>query len=340
MRVGLVIPKYGFNSVTRRAIRLAEAARQFAEVNIYAEEGALPPRVDRSLDDQVVRSSVVDFHNWAKSRTHVCWLSSPTNRRLSQVGPDTVKLLLLDWHVHAADAARVLPAVDRIVAPSQAAYRFVLDKFSDKDVRYLHWSPGLPLISRHLEPKPRVALVLPAHGDAGACLELVRKLLDQFSLVSMDVLYFRADVTDSVLARFRGLERLWGSVLNLAPVSRLDRYSLAALFARANLAIFPSVAATTAMTAQMALACGTPIVCYDIAPYNEYVRPGVDGFLVPCQSRQNSLGAPRAVADYTALHKVSATALRGWPCVGSPVCAEYINGPLQFVEQWSDILHN
>lgn len=56
-----------------------------------------------------------------------------------------------------------------------------------------------------------------------------------------------------------------------------------------------------------ALACGLPVICSDIPPFNEYVQPGVTGWLVPIAERHmraDAVAFPEEIVDTQALASI------------------------------------
>jgi glycosyltransferase involved in cell wall biosynthesis len=63
--------------------------------------------------------------------------------------------------------------------------------------------------------------------------------------------------------------------------------------------VYPATRCDFGIHPVRALHCGLPVVCWDVPPLSERIRPGVNGVLVPCERSANWANAPTADAVAT-----------------------------------------
>ena len=98
----------------------------------------------------------------------------------------------------------------------------------------------------------------------------------------------------------------------------------------------PSRRANFGVFANLAIACGCPVLTWDIPPYNEIIENDITGTLVPCDTKTNWMQAPSAIVDTSNFVKYAAMAF------SQEKIFETINEKAaqstKFNDSWCDIL--
>ena len=73
----------------------------------------------------------------------------------------------------------------------------------------------------------------------------------------------------------------------------------------------PDTRADIGIMAQRSLACGTPVITYDISPYQEFVSDEVTGLTIKCELFSNRVGAPVAGPNLVSIVNTITKAITG-----------------------------
>jgi hypothetical protein len=228
------------------------------------------------------------------------------------------------WHSLRRGDADLFHDYDRVACPSLACrelVRHIVDAPSRAGwLRHIPWTSGLPARARHgLVAGPEIRFLFWA--DAAAV-----------DLCAAMTLYAIADVLERAGRALVTLaaQKCWprGHRRELARlpaefagrfrhVSRPPADVLAALMECHDWLCLPGPRADFGLAALDARALGLPVVCYDVAPYNELLRDGVDAALVGCEVWRSPAGAEQAVPSLAKLAERCASVLSGAAPLGT-----------------------
>jgi hypothetical protein len=306
MRAVILAP-YTRNEDTAAAVRLADLAMSLGlDVRLVSTR----PRerdVNPYWDDRVVSFDVHDVLDGRlagvarRASVFVHFGHDPVlleHARL--VAPDARQVLVFRWH---SCRGRPLTAADYdfVVCPSEGAMRGaaeVLHAVPARKLTWCHWDHGARPVSRDgtvSDAKVRACFLCDcATIDfcAATMLEVVGQLLAAHPRLDVSVAHTKAWTRDD-RRTLASLRHAWPGRLRAAKLTDV-RAQMVELHHN-DWAVVPSVRAEFGSFASLALACGVPVVCHNVCPFNEIVRDRRSGLLVPCDTARGASGAPVAV---------------------------------------------
>lgn len=312
MRLGIFTP-YFLGEITTAAIRLAQLARQLGfDVRLLAEDLATN-RVHPVWDSEVRSEPRNSYLAWAKGCSHFVWFSP--SKRLQQavrdVSPKARHWSILCWQRLTSREFHWLWDSEKIVATSRHAYYAARDHAvslglptDEQRLTYCLWDSGLPLVVKNGVTEPEMMrFYIPLDGavmqDLGA--EITRLLSSVLSEAPWVKLTLDCSCSPAKDLR-RDLTKLQSSFPHR--VQLLNRTSLvgqARQFFIHDWTVSLSLRYDTTSLAMRSLACGSPVLAYDVPPVSEVVRNEQHGLLTPCDLGFNWLQAPIASVSVSAM---------------------------------------
>lgn len=251
--------------------------------------------------DRRVASRHSPYASFASRCSHLVW-TEPCALLFAQVARTlkTKTVLFVTWEGLRPEHRSLCASVDQLVSPYWQCVQILRDRWDLPHVKYVPWDTGYPQILKTTLAMPnalRVAL------PVGGCLswqayndiyEFAMGLLAQVQRAELTLL--------TTQPRKRHLERLVRSVALVHP-GRISARQLPGLgslplcYARHDLTVCLSRRDGLGLSGLASLAGGTPVVAYDLPPFNEYVFDGRNGLLVDTPIHRDSLGIPCAVPE-------------------------------------------
>lgn len=319
--LGICAP-YRRCEATLSAIRLADLGRELAMSVRFLAEGSVQKGVDHYWDKYVRANKGDRPYMWASGCTHIVWFSTEesTYQKAFLVSPGA-----RHWHVpmyhDMEESDRFSPQEEgRVVCASKKVKEELLaeaygdDAASDKRITWCLWDSGFEAVesfrtreagslSIYVPVSPHVIdetglLVLRAILDLLKLFPHVRFTVDCGKSWSKGARRFIREITK----KYRNRVKFNHALSPLSHVRRMHGHDWTWI---------PSTRVNTGIVAQRSLACGTPVIVYDINPYCEFITDEVNGLLVECDIYSNWAGAPIAGPRFVSVVNTLAKAING-----------------------------
>lgn len=313
--LGICAP-YCRSETTLAAIRLAELGRELAmEVKLLAL-GSLQKQVDHFWDSRVHKLNKKDVYSWMHGCTHLVWFSHDPElyEKAQLVSPNARHWFIPSWHQLSPDSVSDLENYS-VVCPSRRAKAQIEEHMSEgRRTTWCLWDSGMDAVKREgLCKGGEVSIYVPMSGRViDECghfvLAAIGDLLDLFPEIR-----FTLDFGKSWPRSSRRVIK----ELMLRQAGKLTCYRTPSLLSQCrhmhghDWTWIPDTRADIGITAQRSLACGTPVIVYDISPYQEFVSNEVTGLLIGCELFENRLGAPVAGPSLVSIVSTISKAVTG-----------------------------
>jgi len=298
--LGICAP-YRRSEITLAAIRLADLGRELAMDVRFLSVGPLQKNVDYTWDERFQRAETSDVYRWLHGCTHLVWFTydESIHQKAQLVSPKARHWFVPSWHNISPTLLRGL--VDyNIVCPSRRVKSKVVEHVGDDSksvATWCLWDSGLDAISREgLCSNDEIAIYVPMSSRAidecgNFVLVAVNDVLELFPEVRF-TLDFGKSWPRGDRRRIKELRDKYTNRLTCHHSSSL--LSQCFRMHAHDWTWIPDTRADIGITAQRSLACGTPVIVYDISPYQEFVSDEVTGLLIRCELFSNRVGAPVA----------------------------------------------
>jgi hypothetical protein len=290
--------------VTAAALRLADLALSKG-INVRV---AAPGSIDRGVhpywDPKIYSTKGNSLYKWARQCDQVIWFDYNVNHYTRSglvLNKDANHWGVPMWHSIPRHATGDLWLYHRLVSPSRAIKETIVESLFEGDARscgWCFWDSGLNTVTRTSMVKKdhvRVYTLMdgPTIDETGPMvLELMSETLEEFSNAE-----YTLDCCKSwpkqARKRIKQMKKRFGKRFEVTFRNSLIRQ--ATLLHEHDWAWLPSPRVNTSIMAARALACGTPVICYNIPPYNEIIKNCENGALIDCDTGTNWLGAAVAL---------------------------------------------
>jgi len=304
--IGIFAP-YQRGEVTAAALRLADfAMAQGYDVRL-GTTGSIDKNVHPFWDNnsRSVKSVKGDkVYTWAKGCEKIIWFDYNSKiQHKARLTAERAKFFWVPmWHRMSMEEPPNLDDFFRIVGPT-AGHLGTLSKafpgFEREKATWCFWDSGITPIVRVFDGKiPRFYIPMDKRAVDETSLFTLR-LVEELMLTSPRCLVtLDSDKTWPRRAR-KELKRLvnrWPGRLRLClRTSLVDQIQH---FHRHDWTFLPAVRSDLGITAMRSLACGTPVITYDVAPFSDLIRDGHRGLLIATDKTTNWAGAPIAVPSF------------------------------------------
>jgi len=293
--LGICAP-YCRSETTLAAIRLAELGRELAMGVKLLPVGSVQKNVDYFWDKRVRKLSKQDVYGWMHGCTHLVWFShSPELYKKAQlVSPGARHWFVPSWHELSPDAVGDLENYN-VVCPSRGAKAQIAGRLPEgKGTTWCLWDSGMDAVKREgLCKNGEVSIYVPMSSRSiDECghfvLAAINDLLDLLPEVRFTLDFGKSwprttrHVINKMMDKRPGKLTCYRSPSLLSQCSHMHEHDWTWI---------PDTRADIGIIAQRSLACGTPVIVYDISPYQEFVSNETTGLLVGCERLENRLGA-------------------------------------------------
>jgi len=322
--LGICAP-YRRCEATLSAIRLADLGRELAMTVKFLAEGSVQKGVDHYWDKHVRSGKGDRPYRWAAGCTHIVWFSNEESiyQKAFLVSPGA-----RHWHVpmcHSMEKSNCFSPQEggRVVCTSKKIKDETLDRLYgeeaadpsiDRKITWCLWDSGFDAVSvAHMRKAGSLFIYVPvsSHVIDETGLMVLRAILDLLKLFPH--VHFTVDCGKSWS---KGAKRLIREMTTTYKTRMDFNYTLSPLshvrrMHEHDWTWIPSTRVDTGIVAQRSLACGTPVIVYDINPYCEFITDEVNGLLVDCDIYSNWTGAPVAGPRFVSVVNTLAKAITG-----------------------------
>lgn len=306
-----VIAPYDLSDVTLAALQVANSVIELGEDVCFLSTTGVPDyEIDTSWDAKV-RSGTNSETAYAvlrKSKTCIFFGHSSLKARTDLVAANATKILVPTWHQFTPTTLPLIASYDIVVCPSQIVAKAISTEVFDggvpqKNPRFLRFpfdgavtrqnrKPGL------LNPTFISATFLADQYVIDFCpsllLESIRELLSSIDDLRITLVSYKA-WRDCDKKRIKQLSKEYP--IGFSFFRKPSQLKLEYTFSQSDWVVLPAPRANFSTVACASLACGAPVICYDISPLSSVVINGQTGILIPCEINSGLLGAPTALFD-------------------------------------------
>jgi glycosyltransferase involved in cell wall biosynthesis len=301
---------------TLSAVRLADLGRELAMNVKFLSCSATQQNVDYYWDRRVKKDSGDAVYKWAQGCSHIVWFdgNESTYAKAFLVSPGARHWYVPMWHKVTKDE-RISPHGEaRLVCPSRDGKSDLASYAGGEKATWCLWDSGLdPVTPAQKCDSETVSIYVPmsSHAIDETGLLVLRAILDLVKLfpnVSFTVECAKswAKSGRSILRKIRnecGTRFRFG--YGLSPLHHVRRMHAH------DWTWIPSTRVNTGIVAQRSLACGTPVIVYNVSPHSEFVVDGGNGLLMDCDIYSNWVGAPVAGPRFISVVNTLAKAIVG-----------------------------
>lgn len=283
-RIGLHVP-YTLDEATYLACNLADCAMRLGLPVTILSSQAHESRVHYRWDREVLSGRRNDFGEWASHCSHVVWFDVQ-KKKVAEAAKLGVKniLVVLPSRLNQDDLS-FLHVFDALVCAQRSTYSVLRDWLKRKAV-YVPWDSGRPLTTDPMR-----------FGGKRVFVPLESKTADAIGPLIFHALRILLDMDDEMevtISHVRSLNR--PAVLTLTDLAKVHKArvvllkkpnyaDLAEAYATHDWVFVPEVRANTGLSALESLAAGRPVIAFDAPPFNEFIKDGRHGILMPCEAR-------------------------------------------------------
>lgn len=294
MNIGIFAP-YARNATTAAAIRVASVAQRSGWRVDYVASKVIHNDVHPAWDGKVRNSRYL-----VRSLKHslcMVWFNTDPKAFADawRNSGRTNHILVPSWHQLRPKDFRFVGFFDAIVSPSKhvsTCLEACLDQTSVANMCVMPLAAGLAPVQKYGTVSAEYIHALvpvdnPTRKSHGrALLESLDFLLTTFDNVHVTVLTSTPWRELGIMEAFRG-NRI-RSFCGVPFDQLIDQLG------QCDVMWLPSVRSDNAFPVQDALACGVPVIAWNIPPIDAHIIDGVNGLLVDCKVRKNWLGAKTA----------------------------------------------
>ena len=272
--------QYTQRESTWMALQLAEHCRRFGDVSVLAA-GPMRP-LGHAWDSRVIADNKMRFTDWARPMDALLWFypgAAAQVRWAAKDRPVSAMLVPDTWNVRRPPPVARLNTYSTVYcnAVDLPQVRRDAPKASFCSV---HWDPQLPIVRRTYEEGDPVVVLPLLHGAAqyapAALWRSVDQLLQQHSTVRIRVL---TDLSSQYTRwQLRKLQKRHGD--RIVRVQTSVRSAVLPELQTATLTWLPLVHVAVGLVGLWSISVGTPVMAFDITPYNTFVKNDHHGWLV------------------------------------------------------------
>lgn len=300
MRIGFHL-HYKNNDLGVAAVRLADFASSLGhDVSIYSDgrrHGKVDPKWDKVVETEVDRH----FFSWVKDVQILVSLEPFSPLHFQGAARNGCKIVMLaSWDTIQEDLRDCYVMADDVICPSKQGAALLQESWSLKNCRHVPWDNGLP-VTRKAEQVDanRIKVTFPIHGwRSGSThpdiLSVIWRTLHRCPFVDATLLYGSKNFNTAGFKAVKSIEKTFKATAQFRAHQEKDltRDDILMTYGRSDLIAWASEQEGLAQIGLDALAMGTPVLAYDVAPQNEFLHDRKNSILAPCELTYNWLGVP------------------------------------------------
>lgn len=294
-----ICTRYHQHELTRAAIQLADMAAEVGvPVGIKATNVCYRNVTPRW--DSAVTGANIHFEQWAADKTHIIWMECPPGDVIEWTNEQGIIPWLFGlWDTIHPEHKTELARFDRIIVPYLCMAK-VLGVPKKIKIHHITWDSLLPLTQKRYTAPEQLRLFVPLMDNQGEKVEirifdvmehLIRHRSNvhiTFALGSGWVRYARE--------RIKKLKKQFKDRVTV--IDRPDEWYRMKLYAEHDLTLWLSQWEGIGTVGIDSLKMGTPVVAWENEPQIEYLRNGVNSWLIPCNLSPNWLGMGEVLPNY------------------------------------------
>ncbi len=300
-RIGIHAP-YSRQEATHLGLTLATLARSLGYDVSWLSSQAHETNLHPVWDGQVQSGKQRCFKTWCRKHRcgHVLWFDVQPEKLLLAKKQGCQNTLILLWHRLREEDIAQLALFDMIVCPTisvaQAVQLRLSQRHNCQNVRCVPWDTGAEARSGR-----------PSHDETNLFVPLdSRTAMHSGPLILHNLellLSRRLDVTVTVgygktwdRPAYDALQRLQAArPQRVRSLKRRNWVEWREAQSLHHWTLLPNLLCNTGYLALDSLYCGVPVLTFDAAPFADCVQDDRNGVLIPCNLKDNWLGAPTAV---------------------------------------------
>lgn len=292
-----IYSSYSYRDGTDAAITLADflGTKQVPRVNWLSPT---PPTagLDGYWDGVVLNEERNNFKDWVRQRKQIVWFHVDKERLEIARAAKCRNILAVMWHNLRKVDFKTLFQYDLIVVPGTTEQKWLEKAVPGINTMVVPWSTMLEIRRRGRQSSRTRVMVHIRNFTAKTCgallLHSLNAAMDGNSNLDLTIVHGRNfdAVGDKFLADM--LSKRSDRVKELVRPSRQQRL---AVTEQHDWTFWTAIAESAGVIGMESLACGTPVIGFDVPPVSTIVRPTKTGWLIPCDIRDSETGAPIAV---------------------------------------------
>ena len=315
--LGICAP-YRRSEITLAATRLADLGRELAMDVRFISIGPSQKNVDHTWDHRFRKVEKNDVYRLLYGCTHLVWFvhDKELYKKSQLVSPNARHWFIPSWHQLDTRILRGLVGYS-VVCPSRVIKAEIADRLQDETqlgATWCLWDSGLDAVNRDgLCRTDEVGIYVPMSARViDECgyfvLAVVQDVLELFPEVRF-TLDFGKSWSRQARKHIQKLLKIYVDrlVCNYSSSLLLQCFKMHAH----DWTWLPDTRADIGIMAQRSLACGTPVITYDISPYQEFVSNEVTGLVIKCELFSNRVGAPIAGPSLVSIVNTMTKAITG-----------------------------
>lgn len=308
--IGIIAP-YSHCEATAAAIRIAELCLAHGEQPRLMAVGPCRMPVHSYWDQQVWSTREADGRYLGAQDcdrfVHI-WNGFVTHTMATLVALEAKHILVPCWQHLTAQDLYELNLFQKVVCPSKDLFDFLSKNarcaMTASTLTWTRFDSGLPYAAVERDGPLHIAVLCNGATIDASGLGVLRCI--EALLVSYDIAITLLHSRSWPENDRRNIRRLQSTYPRQFHTRRLGSFTdLNRRLPNYDWTVIPWPHADFGIAAARSLACGVPVVCYDVAPFNEIVRHEHHGHLIRCElSLSPDVEAPSAVPDTDALIKL------------------------------------
>jgi hypothetical protein len=284
------------------AVRLVDFLRTRGEsFDIYSDNS--PGKLKLPYDAVVKYKKICSFTDWARHRSTIVWTHVPRVEQIDYCRRKGIRTILVPmWQELVPPFKKAMKHADHVVAMNRDSQELYSDIYRINHLVTIPFDTGLPLTRKETRVDPRnVKLFLPWFDRNARCsssqfLGLLGFILERMHEAHLTVSFNSSRFGPAVAKFFARLgKRCDGRVQLVRSVPLVKR---PALYANADLTIWPGECDNYGLVGLTSLACGTPVLTLAAAPQSDYLHQDVNAALVKTRIDYDDNGVSHAVPNY------------------------------------------
>lgn len=298
-KLGICVRHFGFNDGTDRAIALATklCSLQSVSVAIYSQS----PPAKGFADGWLSKVSFPDIEThakWCERQSAVVWSFFDPNTTPKVIEGDKKRPhhFALDWFDISKPKLGKLKRFANIVAPERNVHRWFNDRLARLDIPVIPWTSDSVAARKRYGQEDYRMIYVPFSGQSSDPIDCVCHSLDVALHKYKDLRIVLSSYRSVEKAHRKAIQRLMRQhstrVKYIHRPSRMERNSIIRM---ADWVLWPSVAESSGYLGSEALACGTPVIGFDVPLVSNVIKSRCNGYLLECDIAETSMHVPVAI---------------------------------------------